>query len=158
MTIGGKYVWVPDSNPAPGQYEPEGSVNQTKPKSQAAIIREETGYKVPREIGPDPGAYDGHLTKFGESPQKMTIGGKYKHTYDANPAPGSYDPEGAIGMTKPKSTAALIKEETGYKVPRENSPDPGQYDGHLREFGYSEKKMTIGGKYKHTYDANPAPG
>lgn len=44
----------------------------------------------------------------------MTIGGKYKHTYDANPAPGQYDPEGAVGVTKPKSKAAIIREETGY--------------------------------------------
>ena len=55
MTIGGKYKWVPDSNPAPGQYDPEGSVSITKPKSTAALIKEETGYQVPREIGPDPG-------------------------------------------------------------------------------------------------------
>ena len=78
MTIGGKYKWVPDSNPAPGQYDPEGAVGVTKPKSTAALIKEETGYQVPREIGPDPGQYDGHLKKFGDSPNKMTIGGKYK--------------------------------------------------------------------------------
>jgi hypothetical protein len=44
----------------------------------------------------------------------MTIGGKYKHTYDANPAPGQYDPDGAYIHTKTRSLAALIKEETGY--------------------------------------------
>jgi hypothetical protein len=44
----------------------------------------------------------------------MTIGGKYKHNFNANPAPGQYDPEGAISHTKPRSQAALIKDETGY--------------------------------------------
>ena len=101
-------------------------------RSQAALIREETGYQVPREVEPSPGQYDGHLTEFGKSDKKMTIGGKYKHTYDANPAPGQYEPEGAVGVTKPRSKAALIREETGYKVERGNEPDPGQYDGHLK--------------------------
>jgi hypothetical protein len=103
MTIGGKYKWVPDSNPAPGQYDPEGAVSVTKPKSTAALIKEETGYQVPREVGPDPGQYDGHLYDFGHNDKKMTIGGKYKWTPDSNPAPGQYDPEGAVGVTKPKS-------------------------------------------------------
>lgn len=86
MTIGGKYKWVPDSNPAPGQYEPEHG--HTKPKSTAALIKEETGYQVPRENSPDPGQYDGHLREFGYSEKKMTIGGKYKWQADSNPAPG----------------------------------------------------------------------
>ena len=132
MTIGGKYKHTYDANPAPGQYQPEGAVGVTKPRSQAALIREETGYQVPREVEPSPGQYDGHLTEFGKSDKKMTIGGKYKHTYDANPAPGQYEPEGAVGVTKPRSKAALIREETGYKVERGNEPDPGQYDGHLK--------------------------
>ena len=55
----------------------------------------------------------------------MTIGGKYKHTYDANPAPGQYDPEGAVTQTKARSQAAIIREESGYTVPREIGPDPG---------------------------------
>lgn len=88
----------------------------------------------------------------------MTFGGKYKHTYDANPAPGQYEPEGAITHTKARSQAAIIREETGYQVPRENLPDPGQYDGHLKQFGHSDKKMTIGGKYVWMPDSNPAPG
>jgi hypothetical protein len=88
----------------------------------------------------------------------MTFGGKYTTNYDANPAPGQYEPEGSHAFTKPKSTAAIIQKETGYQVPREVEPSPGQYDGHLKDFGYSEKKMTIGGKYKYNYDANPAPG
>jgi hypothetical protein len=88
----------------------------------------------------------------------MTIGGKYKHTYDANPAPGQYEPEGAVGQTKPRSKAAIIKDESGYKVERGNEPDPGQYDGHLKEFGHNDKRMTIGGKYVWVPDSNPAPG
>ncbi len=42
--------------------------------------------------------------------------------------------------------------------PKEQSPAPGQYDGHLKEFGYSENKMTIGGKYVWKADSNPAVG
>jgi hypothetical protein len=55
----------------------------------------------------------------------MTIGGKYKTTFDANPGPGVYEPEGSVGVTKPRSQAAIIKGETGYQVPREIEPSPG---------------------------------
>jgi hypothetical protein len=158
MTIGGKYKFVPDSNPAPGQYEPEGAAAVVKPRSKAAIIKEESGYRVPRENAPDPGQYDGHLKTFGYNERNMTIGGKYKFVPDSNPAPGQYEPEGAVGVTKPRTQAAIIKEENGYRVPREQSPDPGQYDAHLKTFGYNERNMTIGGKYKFVPDSNPAPG
>lgn len=49
MTIGGKYKWVPDSNPAPGQYDPEVAMSVTKERSRAAIIKEESNYRVTRE-------------------------------------------------------------------------------------------------------------
>ena len=87
----------------------------------------------------------------------MTIGGKYKFVTDSNPAPGQYDPEGAVSVTKARSKAAYIKEESGYKVPREQSPDGGQYEPH-KPFGYDERNITMGGKYKWTADSNPAPG
>lgn len=61
-------------------------------------------------------------------------------------------------MTKARSKAAIIQEEIGYKVPRESSPAPGQYDSHLTAFGANDKQMTIGKKYKWTADSNPAPG
>ena len=125
MTIGGKHKHNYNANPAPGQYEPEGALSHTKPRSKAALIKEETGYQVPRENPPDPGQYDGHIKPFGESPQRMTIGGKYKQTYDANPAPGQYDHDSHVAHTKARSQAALIKEETGYQVPRELGPEPG---------------------------------
>ena len=96
MTFGGKYKFQADQNPAPGQYDPEGAITQTKVRSQAAIIRQETGYQVPRENSPDPGQYDGHLVQFGHNDKKMTIGGKYVWNPDSNPAPGQYDPEGAV--------------------------------------------------------------
>ena len=93
-------------------------------KSTATFICEALVLAEDKRLA-NPGQYDGHLRDFGHSDKKMTIGGKYKWVPDSNPAPGQYDPEGAVGVTKPKSTAALIKEETGYQVPRENLPDPG---------------------------------
>ena len=57
------------------------------------------------------------------------MGGKHKHNYNVNPAPGQYDPEGAASQTKPKSTAAIIKEESGYSVPKEVAPDAGTVGG-----------------------------
>jgi hypothetical protein len=158
MTLGGKYQWKADSNPAPGQYEHEGAVSQVKPRSKAAIITKGTEYKVPRENSPSPGQYDGHIKKFGDNDRAMTIGGKYAWKADSNPAPGQYDPEGAVAMTKARSKSAIIQLENGYKVPREISPDPGQYDGHIKPFGHTDKALTLGGKYVWKADSNPAPG
>jgi hypothetical protein len=100
-------------------------VSQTKARSRAAIIQEDSGYKVPKEASPSPGQYDGHLTEFAANSKNMTIGGKYKWVPDSNPAPGQYDPEVAVSLTKARSKAAIIREEDSYKVPREASPSPG---------------------------------
>ena len=143
MTIGGKYKFIADSNPAPGQYDPEGAVKVTKERSRAAIIREESGYKVPKESSPSPGIYDAHLKAFGQNDRNMTIQGKYKWVPDSNPAPGQYDPEGAVKITKERSKAAIIQLDSGYKVPREASPDPGMYTSHIKPFGHNERNMTI---------------
>jgi hypothetical protein len=43
---------------------------------------------------PEAGAYNPYK-EFGDIPQKMTIGGKYKWKADSNPPPGYYNPEGA---------------------------------------------------------------
>ena len=80
---------------------------------------------MPRESSPSPGQYDKHLTDFGASDRNMTIGGKYKWVADSNPAPGQYDPEGAVSLTKVRSKAAIIREDSGYKVARESAPSPG---------------------------------
>ena len=54
MTIGGKYKWKADSNPAVGQYDPD--LIHVKPKIQAATIREEVSpYRRPKEQLPSPG-------------------------------------------------------------------------------------------------------
>lgn len=87
------------------------------------------------------------------------MGGKYKSTYDANPAPGQYDPEGAVGVTKPKSSAAIIREETGYQVPREVAPDGGQYDySNMYAFGTQTKGVLMGERLKVPVDYTPGPG
>jgi len=54
MTIGGKYVWKPDSNPAVGQYDPD--LTHVKPKIPAATIKEDgSSYRRPKEQLPAPG-------------------------------------------------------------------------------------------------------
>ena len=89
---------------------------------------------------------------MGSGMNNVDFGNKYKFKPDSNPAPGQYQPEGAVGMTKPRSYAAVIKEESGYKVPRENAPDPGQYDAHLRPMGSGMNNVDFGNKYKFVPD------
>ena len=45
-----------------------------------------------------------------------------------------------------------------YQKPQEHVPEPGQYDGAVKNFGSDTKKFTIGGKYQHKYDPNLGPG
>lgn len=40
MTIGGKYIWKPDSNPPVGAYNVETGIEIIKPTVPAAFIRE----------------------------------------------------------------------------------------------------------------------
>ena len=96
MTMGGKYKWKPNDNPAPGQYDPADAEKLVRPKSVEFRYRPDTGYKKPAEIGPDGGEYEPDTGRgFGNSPGKMTIGGKYKWKANDNPPPGLYDPESA---------------------------------------------------------------
>ena len=62
---------------------------------------------------------------FGEEVNHMTIFGPYKHKYESKPGPGYYQPDVAGVQTLPRSKAAYIKDEGGYKVERENGPAPG---------------------------------
>ena len=72
------------------------------------------------------------------------MGGKYKWKPDENPAIGSYDTDNFYKSMN-KSKSAFIKPETSpFRRPKESSPDPGQYDGHLNSFGSNTKSFTIG--------------
>jgi hypothetical protein len=43
MTIGGKYIWKPDSNPPVGAYNISSGLEITKPTVPAAFIKEPIG-------------------------------------------------------------------------------------------------------------------
>lgn len=55
MTIGGKYKWKPNSNPAPGQYDVDAAQGMVKPKSTAFKYREDQALKKAAEVNPDAG-------------------------------------------------------------------------------------------------------
>lgn len=112
-TMGGKYKTATDSNPAPGQYDPEGATALVKPKTKGAIIVRDSQFKLQKDLNPEPGRYDGHIKPFGKNDRNMTLGGKYKHHYDTNPAPGQYEVD--TNLTKPKSTAAKIVQGARFK-------------------------------------------
>lgn len=78
MTMGGKYKFVANSNPGPGEYEPTRASELTAKSVKKAFIRKGSGYKVPREANPAPGQYDAHLKPFGRNDRPMTMGGKYR--------------------------------------------------------------------------------
>lgn len=91
--------------------------------------------------------------------KKVDFGRKYEFKVDSNPRVGYYEVDTALNQTKTRSKAAKIMTKTStYKRPDEHSPEPGQYDGAVKNFGSETKKFTIGGKYIHKYDPNLGPG
>ena len=46
-----------------------------------------------------------------------------------------------------------------YRRPKEQQPEPGTYDGHLKPFGAEVKgNIDMGKKYVTKYNDNPPPG
>ena len=131
----------------PGAYHNEESLKSTLPKSRAAMIREPTSkYKKPVEHSPDPGQYDSHLTPFGQLPNNIGMGSKYKFKpLNESAGPGAYFNERSFSATMPESRSVIIREQVmKYKKPKENLPDPGSYDKHLTPFGSEAKSFRIG--------------
>lgn len=109
MTIGGKYKWVPDSNPAPGQYDPNDSI--TKPRPSTAAIRQPTSpSRRPLEHTPSPGDYT-NMYLFGQEPKGAYIGEKLKYPVDQTPGPGQYEDSSAVKHTKSRVLGGRIHEE-----------------------------------------------
>jgi hypothetical protein len=89
---------------------------------------------------------------------KRSILDKYNFRPNRNPGPGDYDTDQGLKHTKSKSYEAFfLGKNSPDKIKNDNSPSPGQYDGH-KEFGYNPNNMTIGGKYKWKPDSNPPVG
>ena len=96
----------------------------------------------------------------------MSKGLKYpKRKINENPGPGTYS-SSSYSVTKKKITDVKISKPYGlYKKPRENLPDPGQYQsGKLTGYSRNAKNATINGpsfdderlKFKNL--STPGPG
>jgi hypothetical protein len=90
----------------------------------------------------------------------ITMGSKYEFRPNSNPPPGAYNTESGILAMLPNSRSAFIREEVSpYRRPKDKSPDPGIYDGHLSIFAADiSTRIGMGSKYVFKPDTNPAPG
>lgn len=134
--MGSKYKYDHEigETPPPGFYDPETGVNMTKPRNPSTFIKEDIGIKLQRDKNPEAGMYDPHKP-FGSDMQNIDFGCKYEFIPDQNPSPGYYDPRDT--QTKEKASSAIIpyeRKKDPFKAAR-GQPGPGQYDGHLKEFG-----------------------
>jgi hypothetical protein len=55
MTIGGKYIWKPDSNPPVGAYNIQSGIDIIKPTIPSAIIKDKIVNTKRIENSPGPG-------------------------------------------------------------------------------------------------------
>ena len=106
-----------------------------------------------------PGSAD-YTKPFGSDiTMKVFFGSKYGFKPNANPAPGQYETDRGVKMTKKRAYEAYIAPDIGKARPEEIGPEPGTYDGHLKPFAADIKtNITFGEKYKFKPDSNPAPG
>ena len=84
------------------------------------------------------------------------MGKPYEFKPDTNPPPGMYDLEKAWNQIKPKTAVPGMRKNVGNAKKVEVTPDAGQYEPD-RPFGYTERKMTMGSKYRWKPDSNPHP-
>lgn len=105
MTWQGKYEFKPDSNPPPGLYEPERAANVTLPGSSKKSFGKEPRAKSLINDMPDAGQYEPHK-QFGDIPQNMTIGGKYKWQALDTPGPGTYEADASKDSILQRSPSA----------------------------------------------------
>ena len=113
-----------------------------------------------KEDGPDPGLYDGHLTKFGSINQKVNFGSKYEFKVNDVPPPGKYDPSSGEKLIRPKSPSAFIRERL---IPERDAFSrketmPENYIGHQSASSRITTRVDFGRKYEFKPDKNPAPG
>ena len=97
---------------------------------------------------------------MGDNMKGIDMGKKYEFKPDTNPAPGQYNIESGVSMTKERKYEAKIVpyDEKAYKRPPEASPEPGQYQSKTITFGDGLKNVDMGRKYEFKVDSNPVPG
>ena len=166
INFGSKYKWKPDTNPPPGLYDIDRAFNIIKPNSKSGRSlgrdrsRRSDFTKLNVQDNPSGGQYS--VTKpFGSGVNRITIGGKYKWKPDTNPPPGLYDPNFEATRTCSKSVKLQpdkTKRLDFTRTPMQEIPDAGFYDGHLKPFGATAKKINFGRKYPSKFDNNPPPG
>ena len=169
--MGSKYEFKVNDVPPPGFYSP--SESMLKSRSQSAIITKPQlvednrhGY-LKRETGPDT-IYEKH-DEFGSKLGPVTMGGKYKTTYDSNPGVGQYDVAQAEKsvMHNSKSTKIMKDQmdrtqftDKRYSNDSPSNLGPGQYDNSfLSSFNKKPSNaFTIGLKRDSKIDRSPGPG
>ena len=127
VNFGSKYEFKPDQNPGAGTYDPDPAQKHTKPRTYEAFIRPrdpQDYLAAPGDSGPPP--YDADKSTFGDLKSKIDMGSKYKFSVNDVPPPGTYNPDPADSITKPRSRTALIQTEVSPgRRPAEALPDPG---------------------------------
>ena len=99
----------PNTNPAPGQYEP--SLHFTRPKSKVYGM-----CKTPRQTletkgahSPSPSAYT-VVKPFGHNARKITIAARHQKTQTSiTPSPCDYDP--SVKLVKPRTGGGKIHQD-----------------------------------------------
>lgn len=160
MTIGHRPEFKPDSNPTPTAYETEKAWRSVKASVHTPRLTKRVGKLARSFVTPSCGQYNPHKP-FGDSHQKMTLGGRPKER-KVRQKIQFYNPSDTL--TRSRTPVANFKDSPQRRFefmdsPAKNNPSALHYET-LKPFGSDKKsKMTFGGKHKWKPLADtPGPG
>ena len=156
MTFGRKYSWKPSSqNPGPGFYDSR--YNMVESRSTSAVRMDKSRMEdrsnfleTSRTEAPDV-TYNPSKPFGSEIKNKMHFGQRRESKLYDSPAPGQYECVEQLVRKRSKNCfiSKTARQTDEHIVGRQKGKTPTMVDYNLmKPFGFNNKTMTLGGKYK----------
>ena len=163
FTIGEKRTERMVETMGPGQYQPERADALTKSKVKTVNISSSparpASFAKRGDVDVAPGQYDDGI-RFNTGTKQFTIREKRPERVVETMGPGTYDPDRADGVTKPKTANINMgtSPSRGSMIRKDDANiGPGQYDDG-KSFGKETKTFTIGEKRYERVVETMGPG
>lgn len=141
-----------EATPGPGMYDTTRGHNFIAPKMvETKIVKPQNLWIRPADHSPEPGSYQTDELNFGKEGKSFKIVTPRMLTR----------PESAKNVSLSRSCFIATPLNVFLESKREVTPDPGQYDKHIKEFGATTKAISMKQKERDPLwkaNENPGPG
>ena len=141
-----------ESTPGPGMYDTLRGHNFIAPKlAETKIVKPQQLWIRPADHSPEPGSYQKGDLNFGKDAKSFKIVTPRMITR----------PESAKNLSLSRSCFISTPLNVFIESKRDITPDPGQYDKHIKEFGATTKPVKMNQKERDPLwkaNENPGPG